>query len=313
MKKLRHIAEAALLCFIFGLSRILPPLAASALGGVIGKTIGPHLPATKRARTNIKNALPDKTPAQINDIITGMWDNLGRVIFEYAHLETISKKYTQVENIDVLKQYTGKPALIFTAHLGNWEIAPTSVYTQHNINVSSIYRAPNNPYVDRLLLRTRSLNGAIKPIPKSKSGTKQLFDALKNGKHIGVLVDQKYNEGIAVPFMGIPAMTSPFFAQIAQKLDCPLIPIHLERVKSCHFKVTLLPPLETQGKSTEDIVKETHKYLEEWIQQRPAQWLWLHRRWSERAILELEKQKTKETPTIQNPQHAKEKDANNAG
>ncbi|MCI5060435.1 MAG: lipid A biosynthesis acyltransferase [Alphaproteobacteria bacterium] len=284
MKKIRHIIELSLLYVVLGISKILPPTTASNLGGAIGRFIGPFFPATARARENIKRAMPEKTATEITEIVSGMWDNLGRVLFEYSHLETLARDYTDIKNIDILKEHHGKPVILFAAHLGNWEIAPPSSLTQHNMIVNSLYRAPNNPYVDKLLLKIRSLNGRLCPIPKSKSGTKQLFAALKQGQHIGFLVDQKYNEGLAVPFMDMPAMTSAIFVQMAQKLNCPLVPIRFKRTTSCHFEIELFPPLETQNKSVEELLVETHGYLEEWIKDTPDQWLWLHRRWNSKAL-----------------------------
>jgi KDO2-lipid IV(A) lauroyltransferase len=149
-----------------------------------------------------------------------------------------------------------------------------------------IYRAPNNPFSDKLLKWARSMGGKLKTIPKSKTGTRQLVKALQEGAHIGMLIDQKYNEGIEADFMGRPAMTSPVYAQLAQKFDIPLIPLRIERTEGPNFRVTVFPPLETRNKNIEEIIDESHKLLGNWIKEKPEQWLWLHRRWDSKKLKE---------------------------
>ena len=280
MKQIRYFFEAVFLGILFILSKFLPAPWASNFGGLIGRTIGPRLAASRKALGNINAALPDADAPQI---LTGMWDNLGRVIMEYPHLEHLARDRTEIIGAGILEQYKDTPAILFTAHLANWEICPIAALIQQNFKVSSIYRAPNNPFSDKILARARSFKGRLKTIPKSKTGTRNLIKALQNNEHIGILIDQKYNEGIEADFFGRPAMTSPAFVQLAQKFNCPLIPLRIERINGAQFKMTILPPLNSQidiqNESVEEIVTKAHTLLEEWITDRPSEWLWLHRRW----------------------------------
>ena len=106
-----------------------------------------------------------------------------------------------------------------------------------------------------------------------------MVETLRDGGALGILIDQKYNEGLAIPFFGRPAMTSPAFVQMAQKTNCPLIPVRGERLPGAHFRVTIYPPLNITEQGVEDAIAQAHMLLEEWISERPGQWLWLHRRW----------------------------------
>ncbi len=111
-----------------------------------------------------------------------------------------------------------------------------------------------------------------------------MVESLKEGRYLGMLIDQKYNEGLPVSFFGREAMSSPAFVQLAQKFDCPLIPGRIERLGGAHFRVTAFAPMkifEADGKprQAEDVMEEAHRLLEAWIMERPEQWLWLHRRW----------------------------------
>lgn len=291
MKNLTYFIQSIGIYSLYGFFKVLPLDMASAMGGWLGRTIGPRMGASKKALSNLKNALPGKTDEEYNTIITGMWDNLARVIAEYPHLAQIGRErvtYEGHENIIKQIQSDNKPSIIFTAHMANWEICGASALLQHDLAFDLIYRAPNNPWVDTLLNNARSLKGRLTTIPKSTSGARQIFKAMKNGHNMGILIDQKYNEGIAVPFFGTPAMTSPAFVELCQKFDCPLIPVRMERLDGAHFKITVKPPMTLFNQdgspiNIETAIQNAHILLEKWISQRPEQWLWLHRRWSEKA------------------------------
>ena len=101
---------------------------------------------------------------------------------------------------------------------------------------------------------------------------------------MAMLVDQKMNDGISVPFLGREAMTAPALAELALKKNCPIVPARVERLKGAHFRVTFYPPLEkpNSGDRKTDILSimtEVNLILGAWITEQPEQWLWIHNRW----------------------------------
>ncbi len=276
MKQVRYAIEAFVLILFYGLCDILPMTAASNLGGFIGRTIGPRLAASRKAIANLKESLP----AADENSIAGMWDNLGRVIAEYPHLSEIGQHRVTLEGADIIRSALAqnKPVILFGAHLANWEVMAPAVYHQLGLKLGLVYRAPNNPISDRLLDYARSLRGTLETLPKSKTGTRRLVQSLKEGHSIGILIDQKYNEGVAADFFGRPAMTSPAFAQLARKYDATLIPFRCERLPGCRFTITFETPIAADG-TDENVIAKAHERLESWISAQPGQWMWLHRRW----------------------------------
>ena len=261
---------------------------ASAVGGWIGRKLGPLLPANKIALRNLKRAFPDHSPWELTEIAQAMWDNLGRVAAEFAHLDRFdlyaSDGRFEVVGADQIShiQGGGKGGIYFSAHLGNWEVASLSV-TQRGVPLTHIYRAANNPFVARILRRQRS---AIEGIhhPKGAGGGKALVGALRDGEHLAMLLDQKLNDGIPVPFFGRPAMTTPSMAQLALRFRCPVVPARVERLRGARFRVTLYPPMELPdtGDKQADVLalmERVNRLFEEWIRERPEQWFWVHRRW----------------------------------
>ena len=281
MKTLRYALEAAALSLAFLIFRLMPVVCASAIGGALARSIGPRLAVSRKARRNIENAL-NPGPDEVEEIIRAMWDNLGRTFAEYPHLKTIAQpEYTEIVGMTHLQQAIDHGGILFSGHLSNWEINGPSYVTQIGEPVSLVYRAPNNPVSDWLLNICRVINSNIHLIPKSRSGARQMMDDARNAKTIGILIDQKYNEGIAVPFFGKPAMTSPAFVQLAQKYNRPLLPIQMERIDGPRFRITVHKPVPVEGRAVEDVILDAHHLMEGWIRKRPGQWLWLHRRWVE--------------------------------
>ncbi len=125
---------------------------------------------------------------------------------------------------------------------------------------------------------------AAELIPKGSAGARQMIASLGRGGHLGMLVDQKMNDGIEAGFFGHKAMTAPALAQLALKYDCPVLPARVERIDGARFRVIVEAPLALprsgdRAADTRALTETVNRYLERWIAERPEQWLWLHRRW----------------------------------
>lgn len=285
--------EAAVVLAFYGIFGLLSPAASSASGGWLLRRIGPLLRAHRVARRNLEIAYPDWPPIEIAATLDGMWENLGRNIGEFPHLRTMladpdAVEVRGVETIEALHR-AGRSVIFVGAHLANWEIAP-AVALRCGFTVDYFYRAPNNPWIDRLLARRR-IDPAGALIPKGAEGGRRALAALKAGRSLGVLVDQKMNEGIEARFFGRPAMTTPAFAQLALRFGLPVVPIRFERLGGPRFRVTVDQPLEIvpSGDRAADVaalVQRVNDHIEAWVRERPAQWFWVHRRWRERPAAE---------------------------
>jgi len=289
-RALVHALEAAGALLVFGFFRLLPLDAASGLGGWLARTAGPRLGITRRAVRNIRRAMPEKSDAEIAEIVREMWDNLGRVVAEYPHLDRIGAAPEDggritLENWPLVERFRGDdgaPCILFSGHLANWEVFALCA-RNNGMGYTQIYRAPNNPWIDVLMRRVRGLEDAA-IAPKGLAGARKVARMLRQGKRIGLLVDQKLNDGIEVPFFGRPAMTVPAPAQLGLLLGCAVVPVRIERTGGCHFRISFLPPLTPpdtghRERDVELMTEEINRILEGWIRARPGQWLWLHRRW----------------------------------
>jgi KDO2-lipid IV(A) lauroyltransferase len=271
----------------FGVFKLLPLDCASAVGGGLARRIGPFLGVSRHARRNIRRVFPELSETEIADLIGGMWSNLGRVAAEYPHLREIcvfepgGRVETHgFEHVDRAVA-AGRRMIVFSGHIANWEIAMLAG-VQYGISVAQIYRAANNPLLDRMIARFRGDGGEL--IPKGRVAARRAIAALSRGTHLTLLADQKMNDGIPVPFFGRPAMTAPALAVLTLRFDCDVLPARVERLAGARFRLTVFPPLPVtrSGDPHADaaaLMARVNATLEAWIRERPEQWLWLHQRW----------------------------------
>ena len=295
LKQAGNVAIGTLVVSLLKLVRLISVDRMADFGGWLLRTIGPRLRENEIARKQLTAAFPEKSSVEIDAILRGVWDNLGRVGAEFAQLDKlwdydaahpeqpsrVEFRPEDTERFDRLAQ-DGKPALIFAAHLANWEL-PAICAATHGLDSAVLYRRPNIAAVDRWLQQTRSASmGSL--IATGLNAPMQIADALKRGAHVGMLVDQYYVRGVEVTFFGQRTMANPLLARLAQHFDCPIHGTRIVRLPGHRFRVELTeeikPARDADGKI--DIAATTQiimNVVEGWIRENPEQWLWLHRRW----------------------------------
>jgi len=300
-QKLRYGSEAAVFFGFMALFRVLGLDRASRLGGWIGRNIFPLLPPDRIARANLAAAFPHKSRQECDEIRRVMWDNLGRVVGEYSHLGAFSPKgedprigYSFPPGISI-ESLTAKPLLFLSGHFANWEMMPILAH-QLGIDIAALVRPPNNPYVADWVARQRRINGPATFIAKHNAARPMLAQ-LRSDKSLCMLVDQKLREGIAVPFFGRDAMTTPAPAALALKFGAQIVITSNRRLPGARFHVTVHEVIDfiPSGDDTKDIQELTAAVtarIERIIREDPGQWLWIHNRWPTKRDLELTKAKS---------------------
>ena len=286
-KNIKNITEYFLLISFYKISKFIGIRFSSLLGGVVIFVYGKFSLKNKIALKNLNKVFPSKNLKQKKTIINRMWFHFGRVIGEYPHLEKINALGSENITIEGLENLTdplkkNKNCLFFSAHLGNWELTSHPL-TELGYTISFIYRPPNNPFVDNLLRRIRKKYG-VNLIRKGPSGAKECIKVLKSNKgNIGMLMDQKMNDGIKANFFGYEVMTASAIARFAIKFKCPIIPAICKRVNGTRFLIKYYPEIKYEKilelESELNIINYLNRYIETWIKESPEQWIWVHNRW----------------------------------
>jgi len=275
--------------------RLANPDGMADFAGWAMRTMGPLLPENRIGRANLVAAFPEKSAAEIETILRGAWDNLGRMGAEFAHIDRlwdfdpeqtgrrgrIEIAPPDIERFNQLLQ-DNKPALIFAAHLANWEL-PAICAATYRLDSAVLYRRPNIPAIDRWLHETRTASmGAL--ISSGVEAPMKIANALERGAHVGMLVDQYYMRGVPVTFFGRRTMANPLLARLARHFDCPIHGTRIIRLPGHRFRAELseqiAPARDANGKiDVAGTMQAITGVIEGWIREHPEQWLWLHRRW----------------------------------
>ena len=297
--KLAHRLEGRAVQAAAWVLRRLGPVRASNLGGAVARLVGPWLAVSAVAHRNLAIAMPELDAAARRRIVRGVWENLGRTTGEFANLgalrESASGPGWEIVGLEHLNAVVarGGPALLFTGHLGNWEVLPLAAARQ-GINFASLYRPLDNPVVDEMILQMRRTaagpNAAL--FPKGSQGARQTLQHLRRGGFVGLLQDQKMNDGVEARFFGLKAMTASAIAVLALRIGCPVLPGYAQRIGPARFRVVCEAPLAlpASGNREADIAALTQAVndrLESWIRAAPESWLWLHRRWPKEHYADL--------------------------
>lgn len=285
-RRAKYFVQAVAIKTTGAILRLLPLSAASWFGSALFRVIGPFLKADKTARRNLARAFPDWDRAKIDATMREVWDNLGRGAGEFSHVNKINTlspdgpvEVVGLEHFDRAKAQGG--FVVVSAHMANWEIG--SLLPAHRgTPLNNIYRTAANPWMDD---HFREVRGKFtnRLIPK-QGGMREALTALRRGEPMGLLLDQKLNEGVPIPFFGRDAMTANAPIEMALRLKAPILPVRLERIAPVRFRVTVYPPMSVPNsgdlhQDAIEVLTEFNALLESWIRERPGQWFWVHKRW----------------------------------
>ncbi len=176
----------------------------------------------------------------------------------------------------------GKPALIFAAHLANWEL-PAIAASAYGLNATVLYRRPNLGAVADALINLRAGSmGTL--VPTGIDAPFKLMRSLEADGHVALLVDQYYVQGVDVTFFGRRTKANPMIARLARHCDCPIHGVRVVRYPGHHLRLELTerlePPRDAEGKpDVAGTMQMITDVVEKWVREYPEQWLWLHRRW----------------------------------
>ena len=263
--------------------------------GALMRKVGPLFKEHRLGRDNLRAAFPEKSDAEIEKILGGVWDNLGRIAIEFAHLDEFSvegwgeptpdfityppESKTRFERI----MKTGKATIGFAAHLANWEL-PAVGAKLLGVRSALLYRRPNIAAVNDVIVKLRRpLMGEL--IPTGLDAPVKLARLLQAGVHVGMLADQHYTRGVEVTFFGRPCLANPLIAMLARQTELPIYGMRVVRKPDGNsFWGEVSDPVEPVRDADGRIdVRGTTQaitaVIEDWIRQHPEQWLWLHRRW----------------------------------
>ena len=252
------------------------------LGTTFGTVMRWFPPARIRFNREAKRVFPNMKRRARAKLGQDMGRHMGRTLFEIYHdaeFQTQHHKFSASgPGLVALKeaQAAGKGVIIVSGHFGQWE-AVRAVIKMHGLESGAVYRPQKNRHYERRLLAGIEAGG--KPIlATGRVGTKALVRHLRGGGIISILLDEKYSEGVRIPFLGHDALTSLSAAQLALKYDLPMIAAYGIRTEDGNaFRVEFEAPIPHTDAIT--MTRAFNDSLSARIMTNPEQWYWMLRRW----------------------------------
>lgn len=227
----------------------------------------------------------------LKSIARNSFSHFGEVMLDLIKFSTLKEhKKSRLISVDGAEHIRNallgkKGALLFTAHFGNWEIAPYVVSRLGDLKVMA--RPLDNIFLEKELLRMR-LNLGEAVIYKHKAA-REVLRSLRENSMVAILIDQNVldSEAVFVDFFGKAAATTPGLATFHLRTQAPIIPVFSIPTSAHNFHIKILPPVKVSltGEHKQEVLKITQictKIIENQIRDNPKYWLWFHNRWKTR-------------------------------
>ncbi|MEZ8007722.1 MAG: lysophospholipid acyltransferase family protein [Amylibacter sp.] len=257
-------------------------LRSRALGTTFGIVIRWFPLARRRFLREAKRIFPDMNRYERIILGQNMGRNMGRTLFEIYHqaeFQTFHQKFKiSGPGLAAIKEANsaGKGAIIVSGHFGQWE-SIRAVLKMHGLESGAVYKPHKNRHYERRM-RAGIEEGGNPILATGHVGTRALVRHLRDGGIISILLDEKFAEGVRIPFLGIDALTSLSAAQLALKYDLPMIPAYGTRADDKNeFHVEFESPIPHTDSIT--MTRIFNDSLSKKIMSKPEQWYWMLKRW----------------------------------
>jgi KDO2-lipid IV(A) lauroyltransferase len=181
--------------------------------------------------------------------------------------------------------------LVLSAHFGNFDLAAI---------MCAVTGPPMHQLTKRLgdggvnaFWQEHRLTDRVAPIHR-EGAMRAMLTALKQKHAIGFVLDQNRprDEGVFVPFFGIPASSIPTLAALARRTDVPVFSAFIRRISETSYPSHELRiegpiPFTKTDDPDADILRATARYqqiTEDWVRRYPDQWIWMHLRWKSQRL-----------------------------
>lgn len=280
---LRHRAEAwGLGAIIAPLMRLPMPLRVALMGRATSTLIAPVAGYRQRIRANLAHVLPDLPETEVARLVRAVPDNLGRALIEQlSGAEFVARAATTPligPGVAAMTQARaqGRPVILVTGHLGN-HLAGLAALRAHGFDFGGLYMPLHNPAVNARYVAALD-HFLHPPFPRGREGLGAMLRHLRQGRMMGMLLDQNMGHGATLDFMGRPARTALSAAEMALKFDALLVPGYaIRQPDGLTFTATIEPPVPHTDPMT--MTQSLNDSLAVQVRAHMDQWLWTHRRW----------------------------------
>ena len=184
------------------------------------------------------------------------------------------------EHLDEALSYN-KGALLVTGHIGNWEWLGGAL-ALHGYPMIAVMTNQHNPGFNRMIIELRT---GMDMIVNSRTDVRDMVRRLKDGKFIGLLMDQYAPQStIKAEFFGRETTCQPGAAVLGRMQNAPIVPVFIHREANGKHRIMAHPVRFVSQEKEKDIAlqeitQDLMTVIEAHIRAYPTEWFWLHNRW----------------------------------
>jgi KDO2-lipid IV(A) lauroyltransferase len=243
--------------------------------------------------SNLSNAFPDKTEVEIMHLCKQYTRIMADLIIESLKAPFLSEKailsrftFNNMEVLDEL-HHKNKSLFLVCGHTGSWELSGMILPLITKFKTFGIYQPQSNPYFDKHILKIRSTFGII-PLPSQQAY--KYFIREKNNLVLNFIVaDQappKDGEHYWTKFLNQDTAFFTGLEKMAKSLDFAVVFLRIIRTHRGKYTLDFELLTDNPKLTKEGGISEMYaRALENLINQYPENWLWSHRRWKHKRIL----------------------------
>jgi len=255
----------------------------SFFGFVFRTVIGPLSGYNKRSERNLRLVFPDMAPARVREIAAAVTANFGKNLIENYSKDDVAEALKGADiGGDGLEPFrtaiaNNQPVLLLSGHIGNYEVMRLALYNMGHQSAGLYRPASNTNFNEHYVKTLEYLSGPA--FPQTRRGILGFVRHLKAGGIAAMLFDVRDKNYDTIDFIGQPAHTSTFPAEIALKTGAVVIPCFAHRCDDgISHAISFEAPIPHS--TPKEMMIEASKRLEAQVLRFPDQWLWIHNRWA---------------------------------
>jgi KDO2-lipid IV(A) lauroyltransferase len=239
-------------------------------------------------KINLANSFPEKNPAELKKIEKKYYHNLCDLIVEIAKIRHISKKQLlsriQIKNKEVVEKYLEQNKSVFavTGHIGNWEWTGMAFPLKFNTRIIAVVKPLSSQFFDKYFYFLRTRFTSEGPIPY-KQTLRALIKHKKENTITVLASDQTPAWGEIEYWTTFLNQDTPVFLgteKMAKSIDVAVVFFTNTRIKRGYYEIEFHEITNKPKETANFEITESHvRYLENFINKNPDNWLWSHRRW----------------------------------
>ena len=270
--------------------RILAPLPLGFVRG-LGYALGVFLywvvwPRRKVVDVNLRLCFPQWSAQERRRVTRRVFIHVAQSFLDRAWLwhadpEVVRRR---VVLTGAVRELSGnEPTIVFAPHFVGLDAGVTGLTQQLPRRFIGIYTRQSNPVVDAWVLKGRHRFGGARPMSRAE-GVREIVSALRAGDVMYLLPDMNFGpeESIFVPFYGVPAATVPSLSRFARLGRAKVVPV-VTRMRRGGYEVQVHEAWA--GFPSGDAEADTalmNRRLQDYIDEIPAQYYWVHKRFKTR-------------------------------